>query len=1719
MNKTIFSLIAAVCLGMLQINAQAKAAVDPVDINKAKVKDVGKLMSDDVIWTVENTKENRVDTVVTSEEYVLWRSQGNYEMQRASRRSSETDVIARHRAMLDQFLNENNSDGRYNSRRAQIHKQSGTFQKGVFEKFHYYVFIYDYPSIDGTGKPVTLSAIGAGPNNDAGDVQDVIMGCHITITSDEERPSAQTHGFKQTDCGVMMSLAGEGKFKLDWYFLLCPDLLTYQARVALFAYSRLMGSNDAYKDNLIIMADYEGYGTTRHRAHPYLNQPLTARQEVDATRYGIELYKNSEELKDIHHDFRHNFRTISAGYSQGGSVALACHRFVEENDLTEELHFAGSICGDGPYDPVSTLGRYVKDSGNKTKVSMPVVMPLIVKGMLDSNPYMTSNKLEDYFRPEFLATGVVDWITSKEYTTDEITKKFKDIGGDFDGDGKIMLQKIMNDECYNFFCSQNIDTKALHEMPERKGPMEDLFSALMSNDVVQGWTPKHRIKMYHEKYDDVVPIENADRAEAFLGGWLNLTRAKEHQNHVEAGTQFFKGGMGDLWDCSPLFYDYKEKWCNLDWNGQTPDNDKKPWAYDNVLTGKLNIGGTDVDAQFTKLTDETVAVGNGYNTCVAQLKVGGKLIIPSTVTIGDKEYKVTEIKKFAFRLCDKIDEVVIGENVERVGDFAFMSCANIKSIELPKSMKTLGRGAFLDCYDALQSVTCLGSTPPVWESNDIFARHSIYDETEYMLSPDIDLNVPDPEVYKEAKWTNEAIGWKTAAGWASFGSLGVEHKGSSVWDGGEGELKVVTEPDGQKFIYISSAAQLAALNAFDKNGDGYNNFENVTVMLDGDIDLLGRDFTKYIIGGETDHKFKGTFDGKGHTISNLYLNHDNSEYDRIALFGQVESGTIKNLKLQNIRVVSTMKRTEDVIISGLVGDLYQGTVENCALDGVNFIGDVNETPIYTQHEYFGGITGFTRGAAVINQCYVKGTTVRGSTIVHGIAGGTGDPYIVKNSYFSGKIDCSDERSSAITRASARVENCYYEEGSCERGTVTGTEPAGCKKTKAELMQPLFFGSDNNAWVYRQNDYPELSVFNHMVGGVTFYSKNVATDQSSNAVPGYVTVNSSDDSHVFVALKKALPGSEVTLADMSAEYYEDQYGHKLKYYAVGPEAFADCSTLQTVKLPETVKTIGDRAFKGCTSLTQANIPTTLVSLGNAAFCGDVKLAQITLPATLMEMGDSCFMNCQQLTEVTIPTSLTTIADRAFDGCTNLATVNLPATLLNMGEYAFKDCKLTSGITMPQMMTVWKNGLFYQSGLESITIPEAVTSIGSKLFGDNMKTLTSKTTSVPLAGIGAFSEQNIKEMRCFVMPELIEDYEEAPVWEDLFNLLPIGSVMHDTDFGVEWYLSADGKRLDIVAKPGVTQTETDEVPWVGYLPTLTQIYVHEGVKYIGKAAFKGSVNVSMVKISTTIEKIGQEAYAGCTKLMLVECLGATPATLGTAAFDNCAEGLLIKVPETGLATYKTNWATYKDAIISSFQYKTVTIPAGEYATFYCDRVTMINRPFDVYVVTGVTAKSVIVEKIGYLIPAKTPVLVKNTMTTDEETTFSLTVLGVERPENISDAFKGSVAPKELEASTDTKSIYVCNGKEFVRAEVGGTLGANRCWLEVSASEGAANRRSIIIGEGTTGVNEALGDEGDALTHGSKNEESAGAWYDMSGRKLSGLPSAKGVYIHNGRKVVVK
>ena len=421
-----------------------------------------------------------------------------------------------------------------------VNADSDWHYEGQQERSMAQLYYYTYPSVDADGNPVRLSAMMGIPVNtvleDYFDIisstfsvfpwgnkiapdwkvrpSNVVIGCHVTITSNWECPTSyESYGNS--------SLLGFDNFSTD-------------AGMMLF-YTRY----DVLRQPccLVILPDYEGYGNTVDRPHPYLYQELTARQCVDATRYGLALY-NSKVASGDARQLENDWKTVCVGFSQGGSVSLATHKYIETNGLTDELHFAGSVCGDGPYSPVDHLLYYMTDDGttydgdNKTshkagRVSMPIVMPLILKGMLDSNPYMRQYSITQFLQQNFLNTGVIDFIEAKknpsrkdQYSTVDVNKEFRKIiltrthngltihkvdslfphddGENVHGS----LEYMLTPECYGDFVHLTKNEAMKNTF------MKDLVKALESNNLTKGWTPQKRIGFYHTTYDTVVPYVN-----------------------------------------------------------------------------------------------------------------------------------------------------------------------------------------------------------------------------------------------------------------------------------------------------------------------------------------------------------------------------------------------------------------------------------------------------------------------------------------------------------------------------------------------------------------------------------------------------------------------------------------------------------------------------------------------------------------------------------------------------------------------------------------------------------------------------------------------------------------------------------------------------------------------------------------------------------------------------------------------------------------------------------------------------------------------------------------------------------------------------------------------------------------------------------------------------------------------------------------------------------
>jgi hypothetical protein len=137
-------------------------------------------------------------------------------------------------------------------------------------------------------------------------------------------------------------------------------------------------------------------------------------------------------------------------------------------------------------------------------------------------------------------------------------------------------------------------------------------------------------------------------------------------------------------------------------------------------------------------------------------------------------------------------------------------------------------------------------------------------------------------------------------------------------------------------------------------------------VLTADIDLQGQVFDKAIIAKDSNDieldfqgtAFTGSFDGCGHKVTNFTINGASNDY--LGLFGQVESGSIKNLGLENCAVIFS---SESESVGGLVGFNFEGSVSHCYMAG-DVSGDFDSA-------FVGGLVGLNyRGT--IDHCYTTG---------------------------------------------------------------------------------------------------------------------------------------------------------------------------------------------------------------------------------------------------------------------------------------------------------------------------------------------------------------------------------------------------------------------------------------------------------------------------------------------------------------------------------------------------------------------------------------------------------------------------------------------------------------------------------------------------------------------------------------------------------------------------
>ena len=224
------------------------------------------------------------------------------------------------------------------------------------------------------------------------------------------------------------------------------------------------------------------------------------------------------------------------------------------------------------------------------------------------------------------------------------------------------------------------------------------------------------------------------------------------------------------------------------------------------------------------------------------------------------------------------------------------------------------------------------------------------------------------------------------------------------------------------------------------------------------------------------------------------------------------------------------------------------------------------------------------------------------------------------------------------------------------------------------------------------------------------------------------------------------------------------------------------------ISDTITTIAASSYQNCTKLTGVIIPDSVTSIGSYAFEGCTGLTNVEIPDSVTTIGEYAFRNCKALTSITIPKGITTIGQRAFYSCTALGEINFNATTMNNCSVASKifglagqnngvvvtiganvtripsfllDCGSNSMNPNVQeiifeegsaCVTIGTSAFGYCESLESITIPDSVTTIGEDAF-HNCASLTTVTfgENSQLTSIGDYAFQRCESLTSITLPD--------------------------------------------------------------------------------------------------------------------------------------------------------------------------------------------------------------------------------------------------------------------------------------------------------------------------------------------------------------------------------
>ena len=590
--------------------------------------------------------------------------------------------------------------------------------------------------------------------------------------------------------------------------------------------------------------------------------------------------------------------------------------------------------------------------------------------------------------------------------------------------------------------------------------------------------------------------------------------------------------------------------------------------------------------------------------------------------------------------------------------------------------------------------------------------------------------------------------------------------------------------------------------------------------------------------------------------------------------------------------------------------------------------------------------------------------------------------------------------------------------------------------------------------------------------------------------------------------------------------------------IDSHAFLNCKKLASIALPNSVTYLGDDAansieggvFEGCESFTSFTFPSSYASrnlpsftfkecknlatinwngynpkrLNNSAFYNCDKITWSQIPQSVEELGSTCFYDCEALTSVDL-SKIKKMDTGVFWG-TPLTSVEWPAAVTEIPANTFWACgKLTTIKGIPGQPGAWdnitkigENAFNMCVALTTIKLPAELKTIDAQAFRscDHLATVD-YGTKVETIGDGAFWSTGA--LKKFFFKGSVKTLGADAFRESGLTCVHLKG---DMTIGKEAFMKCTSlKYVEFPATSSATQPLT---------------YVAEGM-------FAGCTSLPFITLPSTVTEIKANAFNGCSNLNYVNILAETPATLATNAFDNTPKNVYVKASK--LSAYQSNadWNTLnlKDTYEQTMNTK--------YATFTHD------FPVDFVAANGRDAMEAYVGKSTYKVtqPTKVQKILKMTKSTSIAANEGVILAGTPGT-----TYTYRIAESAVAKLTDNKVMPVREDTLLYQTETDGksnwtlqadyklhltqdakTIYCGRAYVHETNETGVQGAKPVVFGL-------SLDDEdgntsNDTTGIGSvenKKADEENVYYTLSGVKVIN-PTEKGVYIKNGKKVIIR